>query len=309
VSRLTVALLLGALLAGMAYPGLRQSWAWRVAALARFLTLAVVLALLLDVPVRRAESLPPLVALDVSSSWLRARDSTDFATARRDAREAAGRDTLWLLGAGLRPAQSEVLASDARSTVAALAERAAGSGRAIALFTDGELDDPERVATFPAGSTIALRAADPRPDLAIRGLEAPSAVVAGDSIEVLVRLIAGGAGSAAATLRLTVDDGQVHSTAVPALPAWGEHESRAVLRPSTEGRSQRILLASIMATGDAEPRNDTLASVLDVSSVPRGVVVSTAPDQDLRYALAVLRGTVGMPVRTFLQVAPGVWRV
>ncbi len=309
MTRLTVALLVGALLTGVAYPGLTRAWSWCVAAVARFLSLVIALALLLDVPVGRRQTLPPLVAVDVSASWLRARDAADFGAALRDAQRAADGDTLWVLGAALRAAGEVVTASDAQSAVGALADRAMGTGRRITLFTDGELDDPERVAMFPAGSVIDVRAAAPRSDLAVRGLEAPSTVVAGDSIAVVVRLLAGGAGSAAGTLRLTVDDVALWTTPVPELPAWGEHELGAVVLPPPQGPAQRILRAVVSAVGDAEPRNDTLSATLDVASLPLGVVVSTAPDQDLRHALAVLRGTVGIPVRAFLQVAPGQWRV
>ena len=37
--------------------------------------------------------------------------------------------------------------------------------------------------------------------------------------------------------------------------------------------------------------------------------VSTSPDFDARYALAVLRGALGIPTRGFFRVAPGEWRV
>jgi hypothetical protein len=39
------------------------------------------------------------------------------------------------------------------------------------------------------------------------------------------------------------------------------------------------------------------------------VFVSTSPDFDARYALAVLRGALGIPTRGFFRVAPGEWRI
>jgi hypothetical protein len=39
------------------------------------------------------------------------------------------------------------------------------------------------------------------------------------------------------------------------------------------------------------------------------VFVSTAPDFDARYALAVLRGALSIPTRGYYRVAPGSWRV
>src|SRR6185436_10135971 len=38
------------------------------------------------------------------------------------------------------------------------------------------------------------------------------------------------------------------------------------------------------------------------------VFVSTSPDQDARFAIAVLRGTLALPTRGFLRIAPGNWR-
>ncbi len=301
--------MLSAILTGLSYPGLSRAWAWRIAAIARFLTLVGALALLLDVPVGPPQRVDPLVALDVSASWQRARADTAFEAARSAAARAAGRDTLWLWGASLRPAVGTVVPSDARSRLGPLVDRTLGTGRPVHLFTDGELDDPERLAALPAGSIVDVRPAPPLPDLAVRGLEAPAAVVAGDSLEIVVRLLAGGAGARAATMQITLDGEPLRTLDVPALDAWGEHELRAVVSPAAVGPAQRILRAAVRAPGDAEPRNDTLAAVLEVSRVPLGVAVSTAPDQDLRYALAVLRGTVGIPVRTYLRVAPGQWRV
>jgi hypothetical protein len=36
--------------------------------------------------------------------------------------------------------------------------------------------------------------------------------------------------------------------------------------------------------------------------------VSTSPDQDARFAIAVLRGALALPTRGFLRIAPGMWR-
>jgi hypothetical protein len=59
---------------------------------------------------------------------------------------------------------------------------------------------------------------------------------------------------------------------------------------------------------DAEPRNDTLSATLELSRAASAVFVSTSPDQDSRFAMAVLRGALALPTRGFLRVAPGTWR-
>ncbi|NUR35412.1 MAG: hypothetical protein HOQ30_15515, partial [Gemmatimonadaceae bacterium] len=65
---------------------------------------------------------------------------------------------------------------------------------------------------------------------------------------------------------------------------------------------------SIRQSGDAEPRNDTLAVGVDVSRAPAAVFVSTAPDFDAREAVAALRGVTSLPTRAYYRVAAGVWR-
>ena len=48
---------------------------------------------------------------------------------------------------------------------------------------------------------------------------------------------------------------------------------------------------------------------VDLSRAASAVFVSTSPDFDARYSLAVLRGALGIPTRGFFRVAPGEWRV
>jgi hypothetical protein len=70
-----------------------------------------------------------------------------------------------------------------------------------------------------------------------------------------------------------------------------------------------VLRAIVSTPGDREPRNDTLATTLDVSAAPAAVFVSSAPDYDARAVLGVLRGALSLPTRAYLRVAPGQWRV
>src|SRR5262249_40636606 len=68
-------------------------------------------------------------------------------------------------------------------------------------------------------------------------------------------------------------------------------------------------LRAIVATAnDAEPRNDTLSAVIELSRAASAVFVSTSPDQDARFAMAILRGALSLPTRAFLRIAPGNWR-
>jgi hypothetical protein len=76
--------------------------------------------------------------------------------------------------------------------------------------------------------------------------------------------------------------------------------------PNVAGAS--LVHAIVTTSGDAEPRNDTLTTVLEVSPAAGAVLVSTSPDLDAREALALLRGALALPTRGFYRIAPGLWR-
>src|SRR5215208_6395900 len=85
------------------------SYRWRGAsagktllvAVLRALALTLLIALLLDAVAGLPRPVPPIVALDVSQSWLRGGDSAAWNDARRQAR-AAATDSLVLLGDSVR---------------------------------------------------------------------------------------------------------------------------------------------------------------------------------------------------------------
>jgi hypothetical protein len=89
---------------------------------------------------------------------------------------------------------------------------------------------------------------------------------------------------------------------------WGERQFDLRIQTTGAGGGARILDAIVASTGDAEPRNDTLASTIEISRAASAVFVSTSPDQDARFAISVLRGALALPTRGFLRVAPGMWR-
>jgi hypothetical protein len=64
----------------------------------------------------------------------------------------------------------------------------------------------------------------------------------------------------------------------------------------------------VAVPGDVEPRNDTLATIVEISRTPAAVLVSSSPDPDARGAVEALAGALAAPPRGFYQVAPGAWR-
>lgn len=276
-------------------------------ALLRAAALTLVVALLVDAPVAPRRAARPLVALDASESWRRAAGSALWREAVRHA-DAVGADTLLLFGDSVRAANAAPeLPSDRSSVVRAAVERARAAGRPLVVVTDGVLDDPESLRDLPAGSRVDVVAPGaPARDLALRTIDVPRAIVAGDTAELRASLLAGPAGSAGAAVTLLADGRPVaRGTTGPF--AAGE-ERQLALRFRLDAPDTIVLAAVAAAPGDAEPRNDSLAVAVEVSRAAGAVVVSTSPDYDVRYAVGVLRGASALPTRAFFRVAPRLWR-
>jgi len=147
-----------------------------------------------------------------------------------------------------------------------------------------------------------------RRDMAVTTLDVPRAIVSGDTVEIKVGVAAGGGGARGGSVALSFEGKPVATSPVDSLPAFGERSIS--IKAKLEGATGAALLRAVVSSpDDAEPRNDTLTVSVDVSRAASAVFVSTSPDFDARYALAVLRGALGIPTRGFFRVAPGQWRV
>ena len=322
-----VALALGAGAAWLAYhragrPSIgdgqgRSRLATLLLALCRAGAVAVVAALLFGAPAGRPRPLEPLLAVDVSASL------------RRAAGEDSGRvrqwrtwlrDTLAAVPAGAplvavgdsvrevpRSALQQWVPRDQASRVRPAVDQAAAMGRPLWVLTDGALDDPEALADAPPGSRVITVPTEARVDAAIADLSAPLTAAAGDSVEVTVTVQAGAAPVDGGTVQLRLDGTPVATMELSPLGVMAANRlSRRV--PLPRGAKAVRLEAVLEAASDLEPRNDTLATVVDVLDRPAAVFVSTAPDLDVREVLTVLRGTLDIPTRAYLRLAPGVWR-
>lgn len=300
----------GLTLAAIHYFRERRTSTVAAAAVLRALAVLFAVALLLDAPIGRATMRAPMVALDASASWLRGHSDSAWRATLDKARRAANGDTLWLVGDSLRPSGSkrDSLPTDAASRVEGVVNRALGAGRPLTLFSDGEIDDPEILERLLAGSRIDIAPPSNRRDAAVLGLEAPRSAVGGDTIEVVVRIAAGAAGSSAGSAAVSLDKAQFDRIQFDSLAPFTERDVRTKIRVPTDGGEHRMLRVVLSAPGDATPRNDTLAAAFDVAAAARAVFISTAPDQDARFALEVLRGTLAIAVRAYYRVAPSVWR-
>jgi hypothetical protein len=274
-------------------------------ALLRALAVALVVALLLDARSGGGVVQQPDVALDASESWTRAGCSLWRAALDSSRRLGNGRSLRF--GESVREDGTTGEPTDRASALRPLADRAAGGGRPVVVITDGEVDDGDLIASLPRGSRVIALACVPRPDVAVTSLEAPRALLTGDTVSARVTLVAGGAGGPAGRVELRLDDALLAATDVA---AFGPFAERAIDLRGVAGGGERgaVLRVVYRGAGDAEPRNDTLALGADVTRAAAAVFVSTAPDYDAREAVAALRGVTSLPTRAYYRVAPGAWR-
>ncbi|MGQ0539710.1 MAG: hypothetical protein ACT4R6_12245 [Gemmatimonadaceae bacterium] len=305
-----LALLGGAVAVAASYAKVRTgSHSVVLPAALRGVAVAAALALLFDVTVGARRRAAPIVAVDASLSWVRGGDSAQFDSVLREARRLARRDAdLLAFGDSVRALGGAQRPGDRASRVRHAVERALVAGRALVVYTDGEIDDPDALRSLPAGSRTVVAPVAARSDAAVTGMDAPRTVVSGDSIDVMLTVASGSAAVGTARIRLDVDGRVLADFAIDSLAPNAE---RAVTRRVAVQRSAgpAVLRAAISAAGDAVPRNDTLAMAIEVAPSAGAVIVSTSPDLDARELLLVLRGTLNLPTRGYLRVAPGVWRV
>jgi hypothetical protein len=321
VIRWILALALGIAAAWLAYGrvgALARSRATLLGAL-RALAVTIVAAILFGAPSAPPRPAAPLVAIDVSASSRRAvGDENSVVNAWRERlaeaakRDAPGTDAFVIVGDSIRDISASDMAAlrsdDQGSRVRAAVDRAASLGRPLVLLTDGEVDDAESLAEAPAGSIVRVLANTPRTDGAIADMAVPSNATAGDTISVAATVTAGALATPDAQWRVAVEGLAPVVLPVPALAALTSTRVTTTITLPRGARSAMVR-AVLLVPGDAEPRNDTLSSTIDIGDRPSAVFVSTAPDLDVREALVVLRGALNVPTRAFLRLAPGVWRV
>lgn len=311
-----LALLLGVAVAALGYFGARPLPRGLLAL--RVLGATLVAALLLNAPLAPPRPLAPWVALDASASW--GPDTTRWSAATRtaDSLLSTGADSLLLFGnavrgASLRPERPR----DPASRIGDVVELARAQGRPVIVVTDGQLDDPERLQELPQGSQVLLPAPETTPDLGIVPITPPSGALIGDTLEIGVLLRANGAASTTAgtantsavsarALTLQLGGRDLSTQTLEPLAPNSEREFRfRVVVPAVEGEQP---LVAVLSAGDTRADNDTARSALNVSGAASVALISTAPDQDARFALAVLRQTQRGAVRGYWRVAPGQWR-
>ncbi len=300
-----IALLAGAIAAAVQYGRRLAEGRTRPLAVLRALAAALIVALLLGAPAGRGSRAASDVALDASESWLRASDSSAWHAAQDSAARAGG--AVHRFGDSLRAASGGGGPGDHASRLRDVVDAATGSGRPALIITDGELDEPELLVDLPRGSRVVVLARRDAPDAAVAALDASRALLAGDTVTARVTIIAGSMGSPAGRVELRLDDALLDTALLAPLAPFTERVI-ALHGMATGAERGALLRAIVRVSGDREPRNDTLTLGVDVTRAPAAVFVSTAPDYDVREAVAALRGVTSLPTRAFYRVAPGTWR-
>ena len=300
-----VALVAGAAAVAIVY-GLRPgSGLTLISAALRLMAVTGLVALILNAALGAARPAPALVALDVSASWLRDGDSTRFRNALEQARGEAGGDLL-LFGDSMR-SDAAAAARDDASRVRPAVERAMAEGRPLRVYTDGELDDAEALTPLVGGSSVIVSRPDDGADVAIAELRMVRATVGGDTLDVDVALTSSARGGPPSRLTLSLGDRVLSTVSVDSIGPHGERIVRSRL-PVPNVTGAILVTAALTAPGDRTVANDSLAAAVDVMPGAGAVIISTAPDYDVRDLATVLRGTVLLPTRGFYRVSADRWR-
>lgn len=305
-----VALLVALGLAALSYlPALRADGRAWLPALLRAAGAFLLAATALDAPAGRARAARPFVALDASASWTRGADLRALGAARDTARRAAeGGGATLLVGDSVRAGDPAGAGRDGATRVADAVERATAAGRPLVVITDGEVEDPQALGRAPRGSRVAVVRPTRPLDAAVLDADAPRAAAARDTLDLRATLAADAAGAAAGELAVLLGPRVLATVPLAALAPFARQEMRVRAPLGGAAAGPAALRLVVRSVGDREPRNDTLALALDVTDAPAAVFASGAPDYDARLLLAVLRGSLALPVRGFLRVAPGQWR-
>lgn len=323
--RWTIAIAVG-LLAGWITYGRAGGAAPRLRVLAgvlRAAAVSIVAALLFGASAGSSVERGRVIAVDASASWLRAarNESTTVSTLREwladsvFSREPADSRVL-LFGDSIRETSRESVGhfrpADARSSAREAVDRAAALGAPLTIVTDGEIDDPEAVSDAPAGSRVMVlpRSLSGKDELdaAIVDLSIPTAARNGDTIRVSVTVQSGPVATPPAEITVGVGARVQTKLPVPAMVPFSSLVLSGLLKLEATD-SIELVTAAVSMDGDRERRNDSLTARLRVGDVTPVVAVSTAPDLDWREALSVMRSGLGLPVRGYIRVAPGLWRV
>ena len=296
----------GLFVSWVAYPSGAASRLRPVLLALRVLAVMAAVALVLDLPIGVARAPAPMVVLDASASWVRSGDQGAWRAALDSMRAVGDGGPTVLFGDSARSATIPAQPADLATNVSPAIQRAAASGQRVVVVTDGAIDDADALQQAVAGSRVIVLPVRSAADRAVADISAANEGRVGDTLTVQARIVADAATPTAVTLRWLLDSAVLAEAPVPPLPAGGDAmvESRIVI---PAGDSIAVLRAALPSGGDVQSRNDTLAVAFRRGARQRIVIVSTAPDADVRDVAMALRSNVTLPTDTYFRIAPGRW--
>jgi hypothetical protein len=285
-------------------------------ALLRATAVAALVLLLWNPAIARLDpgGAPPLVLLDASLSmgghggrWRAALDT---------ARALARGGVIWRFGARVR-AYDSLPPDDGATRLGPALAAAAGRGGPVSIVTDGAIADlPAVPADLLRRARVVLLARPAFFDAFVAAVAGPARVSAGDTIRLTVSYGTAGpptpsAARRAATLAVTLAGRPLAARRVP-LPDSGL-VSTDLLIPASRLPSPGWSALAVRLEGaafDSEPRDDARLLVVEVSPQPSVVLLAAPPDWDSRFLARTLGEVARVPVRAYVESAPGAngWR-
>jgi hypothetical protein len=271
---------------------------------------ALFLALFNPGMLRRVADGIPTVLLDASlsmgaagGSWQAALDS-----AQALAETGAGDGTILRFGSGLAPFDT-LPPLDGASRVKDALEASVGRTGPVFVVSDGEVQDG---AVLPPGLTHAATVVsiprDTVANAALLDVTVDRQVQENDSIRVgLVVSTWGSLDTAGASIELLAGGRPLlrRRLALPQPP--GTARRSVTLPPGTLSSGTHVLGARLVATGDAEPRDDRRQRIVTVTSQPAIVVIVDPADVEGRFLMHEISEVANTPVRGFARIGDGAW--
>jgi hypothetical protein len=195
------------------------------------------------------------------------------------------------------------------------AARSAGAD-SVTVVTDGELDDRAEVVEAARRLGLAvteLRVAEQAFRLAIRRVEAPMAAEAGDSIRLVVEVVAVGSASSTDSVTLAVGSSDGTSTIVSFRspdPGRTMRVPAMVVAPPVDGSSSSWQPFDVQLSPDADPIGTPVRHRVWVEVVPTAagaLIVSADPDWEPHFLLPVLNRSVAGGARAWLRLGSDTW--
>lgn len=187
---------------------------------------------------------------------------------------------------------------------------AAASGRPVVVVSDGEIRDAFEVpADVLAAASVRLVPRRLLDDLAITSTEAPRWVQSGDTLRIQATVeVFGEPVQAPVSMEVWSGDRLVGSGD---LELGGARRGQVDVAVATGGlgNGEQVLEVVLGGHQDSEPRTDRRRRVVTITPSPGILVVAASAGWESRFLFKTIRELAGLPVRGYLQVEPGAWRV